>query len=264
LRDYSEHRDKDHHLYLLGNGGEVFEEARVAIGGDIAGKEQLRAAVLEIPQTVIYQAYTGKKSSEISSKERRRVDELLEALQKDILRIILKEEMSNGSVKWYEIERPKITVDRIATLTREEAAARDNGEDLPEGKTSLRITLHPGFTFDIGRKYSLLPDDYLTRMERAIGGGRSSAKHWLLCEYLNGVRGQGKQSGYETSANFETLLTHLELERLKAKQGAPKAEAEIDEAARVAKEVGLILSWSKETGAKGQKKWIFKLNPEFV
>ena len=103
----------------------------------------------------------------------------------------------------------------------------------------------------------------MPRMEKALGGGRSGSKHWLLNEYLNGIRGQGKISGYETKADFETLVKILDLERFKGKQGAKATEAEIDEAVRVAKEVGLVLDWSKEPGAKGQKQWQFKLNPEF-
>ena len=263
LRDYSEHRDKDHPLYLLGNGGEAFEEARVAIGGQRTS-EEMRIAVLEIPQAALYTAYTGKKAAAISTPERRRVDGLLETLQSDIQKIIIKQEMPGGkAVKWYEMERPKITVDRVATLTEEEAAAREMGGELPEAKTTLRIKLHPGFTYDIGRRYNLFPDDYLPRMEKAIGGGRSGSKHWLLNEYLNGIRGQGKISGYETKADFETLVKILDLERFKKKQGAKATEAEIDEAVKVAKEVGLVLDWSKEPGAKGQKQWQFKLNPDF-
>lgn len=263
LRDYSTHRDKDHPLYLLGNGGEAFEEARVAIGGQRTS-EEMRIAVLEIPQAALYTTYTGKKAAAISTPERRRVDGLLETLQSDIQKIIIKQEMPGGkAVKWYEMERPKITVDRVATLTEEEAAAREMGGEMPEAKTTLRIKLHPGFTYDIGRRYNLFPEDYLPRMERAIGGGRSGSKHWLLNEYLNGIRGQGKISGYETKADFETLVKLLDLERFKKKQGAKATEAEIDEAVRVAKEVGLVLDWSKEPGAKGQKQWQFKLNPDF-
>ena len=266
LRDYSAHRDKDHPLYLLGNGGEAFEEAAVVTADkdkQTDGFEDMRAAVLEIPQTALYQAYTGKKAAAISTPERRRVDGLLEILQSDIQKVIIKQEMADKKIKWIELERPKITVDRVATLTGEEAAAREIGGEMPEAKTTLRIKLHPGFTYDIGRRYNLFPDDYLPRMERAIGGGRSGSKHWLLNEYLNGIRGQGKISGYETKADFETLVKMLDLERFKKKQGAKATEAEIDEAARVAKEVGLVLDWSKEPGAKGQKQWQFKLNPDF-
>ena len=263
LRDYSAHRDKDHPLYLLGNGGEAFEEAAVAIDDKTRGFEDMRVAVLEIPQTALYTAYTGKKAAAISTPERRRVDGLLETLQSHIEKVIIEQKMPDKKVKWIELERPKITVDRVAILTGEEAAAREMGGELPEGKTNLRIKLHPGFTYDIGRRYNLFPDDYLPRMERAIGGGRSGSKHWLLNEYLNGIRGQGKISGYETKADFETLVKLLDLERFKKKQGAKATEAEIDEAVRVAKEVGLVLDWSKEPGAKGQKQWQFKLNPDF-
>ena len=171
--------------------------------------------------------------------------------------------MPDGTVKWWEIDRAKITVDRVAILTEDEAAAREMGGEMPEAKTILRIKLHPAFTHEIGRRYSLFPDDYVPRMEKAIGGGRSGSKHWLLNEYLNGIRGQGKTTGYETKADFETLVKMLDLERFKAKQGAKATEAEIDEAVVVAKSVGLVLDWSKEPGAKGQKQWQFKLNPEF-
>ena len=266
LRDHSAHRDKEHPLYLLGNGGAAFEEARVKIGDKSTGEavEEMRVAVLEIPQTALYQAYTGKKAAAISTPERRRVDGLLKTLQSDIQTMYFREEMPDGKGwKWYEVERAKITVDRVAILTDEEAAAREMGGEMPEAKTTLRIKLHPGFTHGIRERYNLFPDNYLQRMERAIGGGRSGSKHWLLNEYLNGIRGQGKTTGYETKADFETLVKILDLERFKGKQGAKATEAEIDEAARVAKEVGLVLDWSKEPGAKGQKQWQFKLNPEF-
>lgn len=262
LRDRSKHRDKDHPLYLLGNGGEAFEDARVAIGNSKTSGA-MRVAVLEITQAELYMAYTGKKAAAISTPERRRVDGLLEKLQSDIQRIYLRENMPDGTVKWWEIDRAKITVDRVAILTEDEAAAREMGGEMPEAKTILRIKLHPAFTHEIGRRYSLFPDDYVPRMEKAIGGGRSGSKHWLLNEYLNGIRGQGKTTGYETKADFETLVKMLDLERFKAKQGAKATEAEIDEAVVVAKSVGLVLDWSKEPGAKGQKQWQFKLNPEF-
>ena len=100
-------------------------------------------------------------------------------------------------------------------------------------------------------------------MEKAIGGGRSSGKHWLLNDYLNEIRGHGKAGGYEPIRDFETLVTVLDLGRFKKKQGIPATEKEIEEAIRVAKEVNLVLSWSKEPGAKGQKQYQFKLNPEF-
>lgn len=260
LRDYSPHRDKEHPLYLLGNGGAAYEEARVGKGNAVS-IESLPAAVLEIPQAQLYVTYYGKKSDKISTPERKRVDALLMTMQRDIIKFIYTEKIKEDLVNWCEVDAAKITIGRVATLTSEEAAAREAGGDLPEAKTNLRIKFHPGYTFDIRKKYSLFPDNYLSRMERAIGGGRSSSKYWLLNQYLNGIRGQGRK---ETPLDFETALKILDLEAFRKKQGAPKAEAEIDEAARVAKEVGLLLSWSKEPGARGQKQWQFNLNPDFV
>jgi hypothetical protein len=264
LRDFSTHRDKEHELYLLGNGGEEFEEVAAAIvGQEETFSEFQRVAVMEIPQTELYKAYTGKPSAAISSGERRRVDKLLETFQSDIVTAIIKEPQANKTVKWYEMAGPKITVARVATLTEAEAATREAGGDLPEAKTSLKIRFHPAFTFDIREKYGLLPDDYLQRMKKAIGGRRSGNKCWLLVDYLNGIRGHGKASGYETLLDFDTAALLLDLELFKKKQGIPATTAEIDEAARVAQEIGLVLSWTKEPGARGQRQYQFKLNPEF-
>lgn len=264
LRDYSTHRDKEHELYLLGNGGEEFEEVAAALDGEKKTfSEFQRVAVMEIPQTELYKAYTGKPSAAISRDERRRIDKLLETFQSDIVTAIIKHPQPNKTVKWYEMSGPKITVARVATLTEEEAAIREAGGELPEAKTVLKIRFHPAFTFDIREKYGLLPDDYLQRMKKAIGGGRSGSKYWLLIDYLNGIRGHGKASGYETALNFDTMALLLDLERFKKKQGIPATAAEIEEAVRVAQEVGLVLSWSKEPGAKQQRQYQFKLNPEF-
>lgn len=264
LRDYSTHRDKEHELYLLGNGGEEFEEVAAALEGENKTfSEFQRVAVMEIPQTELYKAYTGKPSAAISRDERRRIDKLLETFQSDIVTAIIKDRQPNKTVKWYEMSGPKITVARVATLTEEEAAIREAGGELPEAKTVLKIRFHPAFTFDIREKYGLLPDDYLQRMKKAIGGGRSGSKYWLLIDYLNGIRGHGKASGYETALDFDTAALLLDLERFKKKQGIPATAAEIEEAIRVAQEVGLVLSWSKEPGARQQRQYQFKLNPEF-
>jgi len=265
LRDYSEHRDKDHPLYLLGNKGEAFVDgARVAIEGQITS-EDMRIAVLEIPQAALYTAYTGKKAAAISTPERRRVDGILEAMQSDIVKVISTQKTEKGKIKRVEVERAKITVDRVfVDLTDEENAARDMGGVLPDGKMLIRIKFHPGFSIDIARRYTLLPDDILQRLERAVGGGRSSTKYYLLNEHLNLARSLGSVINKKPQRrDFDTLVTALDLETFKKKQGAKATEAEIDEAARVAKDIGLVLDWSKEPGEKGQKQWQFQINMDW-
>lgn len=262
LRDYSTHRDREHPLYLLGNGGEQTEKVPAGIDGKTFNfSEEVKVAVLEVPGTEVYKTYTCKGSAQISKGERQRVDALLEKMQQDIETICIPQiQPGQNRIKWYEISRPKITLDKIADLTQEEAEARAAGADLPEGRTLFRICFHPAFTIDIGQKYSLYPEDYLERMERAIGGGRSSSKHWLLVDYLNGIRGSGN---LDTAANLDTLIAKLDLERLRKKQGGPKAAAEVEEAIKVAQKVGLVLGWSRTPGRRGQDLYQFKLNPKF-
>ena len=115
----------------------------------------------------------------------------------------------------------------------------------------------------LAKEYALFPDDYLERMEKAIGGGRSSGKYWLLNDYLNSIRGMGKQTGYETPADFNTLVDKLDLGKFKKKQGTPATTGEIEAAIQIAEEVGLVSSWTKTPGRKGQHQYQFKLNPEF-
>lgn len=263
LRDYSTHRDKEHPLYLLGNGGEVFHNVKAHLDGQRL-EEQMRMAVLEIPPAELYKTYTGKQSTAISKGERRRIDGFLEALQSDIETIYIEQKQPDTKrVKWYEIARPKITVDKVADLTEEEAEARANGGELPEAKTILRICFHPAFTFEIGKRYGLFPDNYLERMDGVIGNVRKSPTPWRLAYYLNGIRGQGKQNGYETSADLDTLVEKLDLGRFKKKQGIPATVAAIEDAIKVVQDVGLVLSWTKTPGRRGQHQYQFKLNPEF-
>lgn len=264
LRDYSTHRDRAHDLYLLGNGGEEWADVNAVVSSENGAgdpfKEKLRVAVFECPQAEIYKYYTGKQSAEISTPERKRVNALLETMGGDSETVILKQDLGNKRVKWLEMTRPKITVDKGAILTESEAAEREAGGELPEAKTTLRITLHPAFTHEIGRKYSLFPDDYLERMKKATGGGRSGEKYWLLNDYLNGIRGTGQK---ETEANFDTLIEKMDLTRFAKKQGKGKAIAEITAAADVAKKVGLITSFEAANGKGGQVKFLFKFNPDF-
>ena len=264
LRDYSTHRDRAHDLYLLGNGGEEWADVNAVVNSEKGAgdpfKEKLRVAVFECPQAEIYKYYTGKQSVEISTPERKRVNALLETMCGDSETVIFKQPLGNDRVKWLEVTRPKITVDKGATLTESEAAEREAGGELPEAKTTLRITLHPAFTHEIGRKYSLFPDDYLERMKQATGGGRSGEKYWLLNDYLNGIRGTGKK---ETEANFDTLIEKMDLTRFAKKQGKGKAIAEITAAADVAKKVGLVTSFEAANGKGGQVKFLFKFNPDF-
>jgi hypothetical protein len=225
----------------------------------------MRIAVLEIPQAALYTAYTGKKAAAISTPERRRVDGILEAMQSDIVKVISTQKTEKGKIKRVEVERAKITVDRVfVDLTDEENAARDMGGVLPDGKMLIRIKFHPGFSIDIARRYTLLPDDILQRLERAVGGGRSSTKYYLLNEHLNLARSLGSVINKKPQRrDFDTLVTALDLETFKKKQGAKATEAEIDEAARVAKDIGLVLDWSKEPGEKGQKQWQFQINMDW-
>lgn len=262
LRDYSTHRDKENPLYLLGNGGEFYHTVKADLDG-VLTDEQERGAVLEIPPAELYKAYTGKQSAAISKGERERVDRLLTALQKDITTVYRKEHLPGGRVKWYEISLPKIILSKSAELTEGEAIARENGGGLPEAKTMLRIYFHPAFTLEINKRYGLFPDNYLERMDKAIGGGRKSNVSWLLVDYLNGIRGHGKQSGFETTVDFETLVEKLDLGGFKTKQGIPATAAKIEAAAKVAQKVGLALSWTKAPGRRGQHQYQFKLNPEF-
>lgn len=262
LRDYSTYRDKENPLYLLGNGGEFYHTVKADLDG-VQTSEQERGAVLEIPPAELYKAYTGKQSAAISKGERQRVDRLLEKLQKDITTVYKRENLPGGRVKWYEISLPKIIIARSADLTEEEAQTRESGGELPEAKTMLRIYFHPAFTLEIGKRYGLFPDDYLERMDKAIGSGRKSNKYWLLIEYLNGIKGHGKHSGYETTADLDTLVNKLDLGRFKKKQGAKATAAAIEDSIKIAQEVGLVLSWTRVPGRRGQHQYQFKLNPEF-
>ena len=66
LRDYSTHRDKEHPLYLLGNGGEVWHEVMAKLDGK-PQSEKMPGGVIEIAAAILYKTYTGKNSSAISS-----------------------------------------------------------------------------------------------------------------------------------------------------------------------------------------------------
>ena len=261
--------DREHPAYLLGNGGEGRREVEVWNGeagkGWVQNFEQIPYGRLLVGWADLYKAYAGKPSAEISGKERQTIRELLEGMKRELGETVWQREIKrNGQkiVQRFRLESPLIMQGSAAELTPEEAEVVEAGGEVPEDKERLLLLLHPAYTHDIAEKSHTIPEDYDRRLTKVLGkGGKIKTAHERLFTYLNQIRCGGQT---ETTANLETLVTMMGLERIKAKQGLPKVRAEIKGGLEIAKGVKLVLSYTNTPGAKGQEQYQIKFNPNFI
>jgi len=252
--------------YLLGNGGKGTTKV------EVWRKDTGQITPTDVPHTrlivswsELYSAYTGKAPHEISGKEQQTVKELLETMKRQLgMTVWQKEERVNGTkqIQRFAIEHPLIVQGSVATLTPEEAEAVEAGGEVPESKERLFLLLHPAYTHEIAERSVNLPADFDTRLSKALGkGGKAKTSHENLIHHLNTIRCGGVK---EARLDFGTLVKTCCLERIQKKQGTPRAAAEIEEAFKLAKKIGLLKSYATDTGAKGQAQYKATFNPNFA
>ena len=265
LRDNST-LDREHKEYLMGNNGE--NKTKVSIWDS----KTESVNVGEIPYAGILfdwadlcEAYTGKKATKVSGKERQTLRDTLESLKRQHISAVWQKEINHEGTKMvqrFKLDHPLILEGALGVFTPEEAELINGGEPAKEEREKILLLLHPAYTADIKDKSFTLPADYDQRLQKYVGKGNRMKDSWeRLITYLNTVRCGGVK---DTIADLTTLIEMTSLQSLKAKQGLPKVRAEIEDGFNLAKAIGLTLSHERKAGAKGQEQYTVTFNPDFT
>lgn len=265
LREKSENKDADSKQFYRGNV-DPGKAPIVSYGG-----ETVKPAVIRVTPAELYKAYLDTTSNDYAGRDIAEVDETFRTLSEK--KYLFTYERTRSIQVGRNKTEPR--VDRICEaqslfrvleyrkdMTLAEVERLDKGDkQAVRGKTELIIALNPLLTDQINSKYVDYPSDISRRTTIAAGGYRSvtgaitTLRDYFLRE-LSAKR-------YECQINADKLPYLLKLERY-VKQGRRKlTKASIEKAIQTCKALNLLQEVIEGTGAEGQVKYTFRLNPDF-
>lgn len=261
LKDKSEHKDSGSEKFYKGN----YDTTEVVPFGG----ENIKRPHLRIIPSELYKAYL--ENEDYSGKEIRDINKSLSSLAEkrflmtyDRVRTVKVGKKTENRTDRIEMFKRLIEIVRYTRdLTDEELAKLDKGDKrIKQSKGELIIALNPILTDQINSKYVEYPSDINRRTIIAAGGD-----HRNVTQAVNTLRDymlrELSAKRYECEINVEKLPYLLKLDNY-IKQGRKKLIKETSEKAiQACKNLNLILEVIETTGAEGQRKYVFKLNPDF-
>lgn len=261
LKEKSETKDADSEKFYKGN----YETSELVP----FGKEQVKPTHVRIVPAELYRAYLGNDN--YSGKEIRDIRKTLDALTDrrflmiyDRTRTVQVGKRTETRIDRIEMFKRLVAVVKATwDMTPDEAARLSQGDErVRDRKGELIIALNPILTDQINSKWVEYPQDINRRTIIAAGGD-----HRKVTEAINTLRdlclSELSKGRNEFERNAERLPWLLKLDNY-VKQGRKKLLGEaIEKAVTACKNLGLILDVTTGTGAEGQIKYTFKLNPNF-
>ena len=127
-------------------------------------------------------------------------------------------------------------------------------------REEIVILLHPIFQRQIKDKFILLPDNYLQLTIDAYGSQKIPSSVFRLRDYL---AREYSAKRYKREITKEKLL-YLVAEEYMEKSRKTKALEEMERAIETVKNMGLLSSVEISTSSKGEQKYIFHLNKNWM
>lgn len=149
-----------------------------------------------------------------------------------------------------------------------------SGDAVHETKTKLLFRLNPIFTRSIAKRFIEFPVDLHIRMARTKAAGRKGrvGEHTnLMRDYLMrelsacraGNRPKSESGNFTIERNEDKLVTILGLDTEWRQGRKSRVRGYIQKSASIFTEIGLVVRLDEAEGSKGQRKYVFHLNPDF-
>ena len=262
LKEKSESKDVTSEKFYKGN----YEGTEIVFGG-----VQVKPACLFISRAELYKAYLG--SAEYSGRDIKDIDATIVSLsnKKFLMKYDRERRVHTGKGKKTEIRTDRIeevqslikVLTHIPDLSEKEVRELDyGGEIIKKRKGELIIALNPILTDQINSKYVEYPKDINRRTVLAAGGHPQSVSVAIntLRDYL--LR-ELSAKRYRPEINIEKVPYMLKLDNYAAQNRKKQIKENIKRAIETSKSLGLLREAEITTGAEGQLKYIFVLNPDF-
>ena len=179
-------------------------------------------------------------------------------------RVIKKEEKGKEKeiVQLVSMNKPLLKVISFLELTKEEEQLLEDGQDsIRELKEELILALNPIFIDQIKTKYIEFPFNITKRIEEAAGGPKKVTEAMnLLVDYL--LREKSSKR-FRCEIDYDNLMLTIGLQRLVDRGEKSRARQKIEEAVKVAQNIGLLEQIDYIEGSKKQEKIIFHINSKF-
>jgi len=246
LHEKSQNKNPEDSTYYTGNAG-----AELVQYGDT------ETPAPKIAFTIYELTKEYKGGDYVAGKDIENVKKILQEL--DSRRYLIKYIETNHQKGGGRIERKIETYSsllRVLELTETEYS----GADIELSKTEETvIVLNPIFRRQIDSKYLLLPNDINQRTIEAYGSHNISEITLRLRDYL--VREHSSRR-YTPEISIEKLYWTLSDKWMKESR-KKKVREYTEKALEVCKEIGILKSYTIETGAKGEKKIVFTLDKDW-
>ena len=264
LHDKSENRKTTSELFYNGNEkGEI-----VAYGGN---DQKAKSTLLRVKKHELYKEYCGKdnysgKDIIYANAVLFRLETKRFLIQYDRQRQIKKGNKTETVTDRIEDYQSIIRIiSYIEGMTEKETRSLDNHDNkttvIRKQKEYTMLALNPIFTDQIQTKYVEYPSD-INKRTNIASGGASRVTESIIClrDYLLREISCKRR---KCELNEETLINQLRLDSY-AKAGRKKlVKQRISGAIKANENLRIISRTEVRTGAKGQKKYLFTLNPNF-
>lgn len=232
------------------------------------GNTTSKSAVLRIRPSELYKEYLGKDT--YSGKDILNIKNTLYGLcdKKFLIQYDRQRREKSGAKEKILVDRiedfqPIIRVmNYIEGMSPKEVKSLDEGnQTIRDQKGELILALNPLLTDQINSKYVEYPSDINKRTMIASGGAMRVTESIIdLRDYL--LR-EISAKRYKCPINEETLINQIRLTSYEKSGRKKQLHRKIKEAIEASKKLGIIIDFDMQIGARGQRKYIFILNPDF-